>query len=250
MNLGITERNAIVTGGTAGIGLAICNSLLSEGCNVATFARGQTSDFSEVDPAILCLRADVFDPFSIDDFINNILDKFKHVDILVNCVGGGGRWGIDPISTPYHVWEEVYTKNLYAMIVLTQAVLPKMVERKWGRIVTVSSIYGREGGGKPWFNMAKSSQISAMKCLALYPTYARSNITFNSVAPGSVNTGGWYDLAARDPDTYFAECDKRPLGRLGTSEEIADVVTFLCSKRASLINGACIAIDGGEGRSF
>jgi 3-oxoacyl-[acyl-carrier protein] reductase len=128
-----------------------------------------------------------------------------------------------------------------------------MRKAKWGRVVCVTSIYGKEGGGRPWFNMAKAAQTSLMKTLALTPYLARDGLTFNSVAPGGIAIPGTgYDKEqAENPKAYAEKMDRDyPLGRLGTPDEVAATIAFLCSEAASLINGANIVADGGQSRSF
>ena len=128
-----------------------------------------------------------------------------------------------------------------------------MRKQHWGRVVTVSSLYGREGGGRPWHNMAKAAEISLMKSLSMKADLVRDGITFNSVAPGSIMIPdtGWEKEQKKDPSGFEKMVQSTlPLGRLGTPEEVAQVIVFLSSEKASFVNGACVAIDGGEGRSF
>jgi len=172
---------------------------------------------------------------------------------LVNNVGGGGRWGTDSIEdTPEQVWVDVYNKNAMAAVRFVRLVIPFMRKQKWGRVVTIASMYGREGGGRPWFNMSKSAEISLMKTLAMNPVLARSGITFNTVAPGNIMIPdtGWDEEMKKDLRGFKRIISTLPLGRLGTAEEVANMVVFLCSEKASLVNGACIAVDGGESHSF
>ncbi len=128
-----------------------------------------------------------------------------------------------------------------------------MASNKWGRIVTITSTLGRSGGGRPWFNVAKTAQTALMKNLARNRNFVRQGITFNSVAPGciAIQNTGWHDEELKDPESFKSMLDADfPLGRLGTPEEVADVVTFLCSVKASLVNGASILVDGGESTTF
>ena len=111
----------------------------------------------------------------------------------------------------------------------------------------------KKGSGRPWFNMAKSAEISLMKTLAMTSYLVRDGITFNSVAPGSImiEGTGWEKEMRKNPRKFKKMIETEfPLGRLGEPEEVASVVTFLCSEMASLVNGACIAVDGGESKSF
>jgi 3-oxoacyl-[acyl-carrier protein] reductase len=133
---------------------------------------------------------------------------------------------------------------------MSQLVLPGMIERGWGRIVAITSVWGRETGGAPAYNAAKAAEISIVKSLAR--EVAGKGVTVNSVAPGSIlfTGGGWDRRQKADPEG-IAEFVRRdmPLGRFGDVDEVASVVAFICSMQASLVNGAVIAVDGGQSRS-
>jgi 3-oxoacyl-[acyl-carrier protein] reductase len=133
---------------------------------------------------------------------------------------------------------------------MTQLVLPGMIERGWGRVVVITSVWGREAGGAPAYNAAKAAETSMVKSLAR--EVASSGVTVNGVAPGSVlwEGGGWHRRQQADPDG-IADFVRRemPLGRFGTVDEVANVVAFVCSRQAGLVNGASIAVDGAQGRS-
>ena len=148
---------------------------------------------------------------------------------------------------------EVYDKNAMAAVRFTRLVIPHMRKKKWGRVVTIASRLGKEGGGRPWFNMAKSAEISMMKTLAMTPYLVRDGITFNTVAPGGIMIPGtgWETEAREDPEAFQQMVDAEfPMGRLGTPDEVANVVAFVCSEKASLLSGACLLVDGGESASF
>ena len=260
MNLNIEGKRALVSGGTHGIGKAIAIELAKEGCHVAVFSRTadrveQAKDFlSKYNVENMCLVADVLDKSSYNLVEKSIKNKWGGVDIVVNNVGGGGRWGSPNfLETSDTVWKEVYDKNLTSAMRYSRMFLRYMLEKQWGRIVTITSIYGKQSGGRPWFNVAKAAQTTLMKNLATNPEYASSNITFNTVAPGGIwipNTG-WEDMQKEDPKGFekFIK-DKFPRGSMGTPQEVANLVTFLCSEKASLINGASISADGGESSYF
>ena len=222
MNLGLEGKRALVTGGSKGIGLAIVKALRTEGCEVTSWSRTEGIDVLTTPN------------------LRGFFDK-SPPDILINNVGGGGRWGSENVEeTEPEVWAEVYQKNAGIATMLAVLAIPYMRERKWGRVVTITSILGgKDGNGRPWFVMAKAAQTALMKSLATQSYLARDGITFNSVAPGLIDVG--------KPGLGTEEL---PLGRMGTPEEIANVVAFLCSPLASLVNGANIVVDGGQSRAI
>lgn len=237
MDLGLNGKTALVTGGSHGIGLAIALALAQEGCDVHIASRDRTRLFTAAGQLQnlpgKCYRHqfDALDPVSVDNLASEVLET-GGVDILVNNVGGGGRWGTTPLETPLKTWDQVYQKNTRCAVQLTRVLLPTMLEQGWGRVVTISSIHGREAGSHPWFMVAKSAEIALMKGLAVtvLPEYG---VTFNSVAPGFVSIEGKDTLPSR-----------------GAPEDVASAVAFLCSVPARHINGACLVVDGGEGKAF
>jgi len=255
MDLGLKGKFALVTGGSHGIGLATAIELAREGCHVAICSRNPArradakARLEAFGTRILALECDVLQPGQIERCFGQVIESFGTLHILVNNVGGGGRWGSDVVEeTEERVWSEVFEKNAMAAVRFTKLAMPFMRTQKWGRVVTITSRLGREGGGRPWFTMAKAAQTAMMKTLGMMPDLARDGITFNSVAPGAVMIPdtGWETALAGDPNL----ADQFPLGRLGRPEEVAAAVAFLCSERASLVNGAAIAVDGGESRAF
>lgn len=259
MDLGIRGKYALVTGGTHGIGRSIALKLAEEGCNVAVCSRNAERIEKTVieirTKGVDCLgiKADVLIESDIKQVIKTMTDKWQTIHILINNVGGGGRWGSEIIEeTAEKVWLEVFNKNALAAIRFTMLAIPFMRKQKWGRVVTITSIFGRESGGRPWFNMAKSAQTSLMKALARQHYLVKEGITFNSVAPGAIMIPdtGWEKMLKENP-AEFKEFITRelPLGCLGTPEEIANVVVFICSEKASLLNGASIPVDGGQSKS-
>lgn len=260
MDLGLQGKFALVTGGSHGIGLAIAGRLASEGANVAICSRTGERLTAAVERIkargvqALGIRADVLVPGDIDRVMNTVIDEWGTIHILVNNVGGGGRWGSDIIEdTAEEVWRDVYQKNAMAAVEFTRLAIPYMRKQKWGRVVAIASIHGREGGGRPWYTMAKAAEIALMKTLANNSDLARDGLTFNSVAPGGIMIPDTaWERERKEDSKAFQDMIERehPLGRLGRPEEVADVVAFLCSERAGLVNGASIAVDGGQGRSF
>lgn len=249
MDLGIEGKVALVTGATKGIGLAIAQALAKEGARVAVVARTQ-SDVSEVARSIggFGFAADVTTEEGCKTSVDETQQKLGKVDILVNNFGAraGSSWQ----DTGPQQFEDAFRGNVTVSARMSELVLPGMTERGWGRIVVIASVWGRESGGTPAYNAAKAAEISFAKSLAR--EVASKGVTVNSVAPGSTlwEGGGWHRRQQADPDG-IADFVRRemPLGRFGTAEEVASVVAFLCSRQASLVTGACIAVDGGQGRS-
>lgn len=264
MDLGIKGKYALVTGSTYGIGHSIALALAEEGCNVAICARNKerieetVAELKARGIQSIGIPADVMIPTDIERVMKTIIDSWGTIQILVNNVGGGGKWGSeDIVETSEDVWLDVYSRNALAAIRFTMKAIPFMRKQKWGRVVTVASIQGREGGGRPWYNMAKSAEISLMKTLAMNHDLVRDGITFNSVAPGTIAVAGvewergWERERRERPKEFEEMIDLQlPLERLGTPEEVANVVAFICSEKASLVNGASIPVDGGESKSF
>ena len=265
MDINLSNKKALVTGGSHGIGKSIVKSLLNHHCDVIFFGRTEKN----VDQTINDLTKDVnnsntknivkgfqFDILqsSIQTLGERIKSEFGSIDILINNVGGGGRWGDeDMITTNDEVWDQVYHKNFIVAKDLIKMFLPSMLKNEGGRVVTITSSLAKQAGGRPWFNVAKMSQTVLMKNLAKNRLYSSKGVTFNSVAPGAIYIPdtGWDEMKKTNPKKYqeFIRSNS-PIGRLGNPEEVANVVTFLCSQYASLVNGASIAVDGGESSSY
>jgi 3-oxoacyl-[acyl-carrier protein] reductase len=250
MDLGLSGKIALVTGGSCGIGRAIALALAGEGCRVAIC---DLNPPSQPDP-LFFIRADVTKPEDVCRVVDAVVKKWGGLDILVNNVGGGGGREPRPVEeVPESQWQETWDRNAFAAVRFTKLAIPHMRRANWGRVVTIASTAGKEGGGRPWYTMAKSAEIAMMKSLALNKDLVRDRLTFNSVAPGRVIFPGneWDQFRQEDPQRFEQTIKQLlPLGRCGTPEEIAAAVVFLCSAQATLINGACLAVDGGESYSF
>ncbi len=260
MDLKIKGKYALVTGASRGIGRHIALALASEGCNVAICAR----DIERVQQTVEEIKAKGVqsigfkaDVTRLDDIIkgmDQVIGTWGTLHILVNNAGGGGlRYTGNYEEASEELWSEAMNLNAMAAVRFMRFAVPHMRKQKWGRVVTLTSKQGKEGGGRPWYNMAKASEVSLMKTFAMNYEASREGVTFNSVAPGAVLTeeGNWADLLRDNPARYKEHCEKNlPMGRLGTPEEIANVVTFLCSEQASLLTGACIPVDGAESKAF
>jgi 3-oxoacyl-[acyl-carrier protein] reductase len=250
LNLGLQDRVAAVTGGSRGLGYAIAESLLTEGCRVAICARDQARLDAAADTLgrdIFAKRADVGKPGEAEAFIESTAGHFGALDILVHNAGGGGGAGLDSPDTEFAQSLEV---NALAGLRAARAAVPYMRRQHRGRIIFIGSVWGRESGGRTGYNVAKAAEISLAK--ALSRELAKDNILVNSVAPGSLlfPGGSWERRKQADPEGIAAYVKaEMPLGRFGRPEEVAAVVTFLASDRASLVTGASWSADGGMSRS-
>ena len=251
MDLGLQGRVAAITGGSHGVGHAIAEALLAEGCHVAICAR----DKARLDAAAQSLGHDVFaqpadvaKPGDVEDFVQATASHFGGLDILVHNAGGGGGAGLD---APDIEFDQALELNVHAGLRAARAAVPLMRKHDHGRIIFIASVYGREGGGRAGYNVAKAAEISLAK--ALSRELAKDKILVNSVAPGSLMFPGssWERRQQSDPEGIeaFTKSDL-PLGRFGKPEEVAAVVTFLASDHASLVTGACWTVDGGQSRSL
>ena len=249
MDFGIAGKVALVTGSTRGIGLGIAQALAREGARVSVVAR-TTADVESVARSIggLGVTADVLKDEDCARTVRETEHGLGPIDILVNNFGA--RAGTSWSDTGPNEFQAAFEGNLVVAARMSQLVLQGMIDRGWGRIVVVSSVYGRESGGAPAYNAAKAAENSFVKSLAR--EVAGKGVTVNAIAPGSIlwEGGGWHRRQQADPEG-IAEFVRRemPLGRFGTVDEVAGTVAFACSRQASLLTGACIPVDGGQGRS-
>ncbi|HLZ94309.1 MAG TPA: SDR family oxidoreductase [Candidatus Dormibacteraeota bacterium] len=249
MDLGIEGKVALVTAASRGIGLGVAQALAAEGARVAVVARTA----ADVEKAATSIRgfgfaADLLTAEGCSRAVEATAGALGPIDILVNNLGmrAGSSWR----DTGPAEFETAFAGNVTAGVRMTQLVLPGMIARGWGRVVVISSVWGREAGGAPAYNAAKAAEISFAKSLGR--EVASTGVTVNSVAPGSIlwEGGGWHRRVQQQPEA-MADFVRRemPLGRFGSVPEVASVVAFLCSRQASLVTASCITVDGGQSRS-
>ena len=257
MDLGLEGKVAVVTGGSRGLGFYSARSLAGEGARLAICARGAdgleaaAESLRALGTEVLAVRCDIAAADGSDTLLDAVRDRYGALDILVNNVGGNRRGRFEETSD--QDWLDIIELNVLAGFRASRGAIPMMRARGGGAIVFVSSVFGREKGGPGLsiYNTTKSALISAAGIMAL--ELAKDGIRVNCVAPGSIRFegGSWDKRVKADPDGMRAFVRANlPLGRFGKAEEVGDVVAFLASERASLITGACIAVDGAQGRSL
>jgi 3-oxoacyl-[acyl-carrier protein] reductase len=255
MDLELKGKVAIVTGSSRGIGRSIAMGLANEGCKLVMCARGKEAlektarEIRAAGVEVVAVTADVTKKDDAERVVDRAMESFHRIDVLVNNVGGS-QWKSFVDHTDED-WMAIIDLNLLAAVRMTRRVVPVMEEQGSGSIVLISSIWGRERGGPSSYNATKAAAIGLSKNLA--NELAPKGIRVNTVAPGSTlfPGGGWDQRQKADPEGMAAFIKQEmPLGRFGRAEEVANLVVFLASERASLITGACINADGCQSRSL
>jgi 3-oxoacyl-[acyl-carrier protein] reductase len=258
VDLKLAEKVAVVTGSSRGLGLATAKALAAEGCRVTLCARTeaplraaaqQVAAAAGREDRVLAVRADVSQADDVREVIDRTVGVFGGIDVLVNNVGlarGGGL-----VETDDAAWREAFDQTLLPAVRASRLAVPHMQRRGGGVILMIASIFGREAGGRTTYNAVKAAEISLAKSLAR--ELAPSNIRVNSISPGSIlfEGGSWWKRQQDEPERIaeFVRAEL-PFGRFGTPEEVADVVTFLASSRASWISGTSVVVDGCQSRAF
>jgi NAD(P)-dependent dehydrogenase (short-subunit alcohol dehydrogenase family) len=242
MDLGLADKVCVVTGSTAGIGLEVASQLRAEGAVVVTSGR------SSEGIGDLHVAADLGQPGEPERVVGAALERFGRLDCLVNNVGWAEIHRFDELEDA--LWERSWQINVMSAVRALRAALPPMRERGAGAIVNISSTAAKRPSlTMPEYSVTKAALLSLSRLVA--DLYAKDGIRCNAVTPGPTATGAWLGeggLADQqgDREEILARVGAgRPLGRLAEPAEIAAVIVFLCSERASYVTGAAWSADGG-----
>lgn len=250
MDLQLQGKNVLITGGSKGIGKAIAMAFAAEGANVSIAARDVKvleKAKEELGGGVAVFQVDVTNAGERERLIQAYIEQYGTIDVLVNNAGGSN--GGTAAETTMDLFYQAMELNYFSAVHLSKLAVEHMKKSRTGSIINITSVYGRESGGKVTYNNAKAALISFTKALA--DDVISVGIRVNSIAPGSIlhETGNWIKRLEADPEGIrrFVQEDI-PAGRFGTPEEIANAAVFLASEKASWIVGASINVDGGQSK--
>lgn len=258
MDLQLTDKVAVITGGSAGIGLAVARALAAEGVHLALCARNEerltlesAKIREEFGVSVLAKGCDVTRPESIQAFVDAVAGEYDGADILINNAGTGSEEKI--ADAPDERWQYYWDLHVMAAVRFSRSLMPMMEKRGGGVIIQNSSICARQPlGYEPIYNTTKAALSMFSKCLA--NECIPMNIRVNTISPGLILTEDWVKSATIlgekegiSPEAYLDRIaqEKAPIGRFATPEELADFFVFLCSPRASYCVGSTYYVDGG-----
>ena len=257
MDLGIRGKVAFITGGSRGLGKAAAISLAKEGAYVGICSRDENTvadtiaELQSLGASAKGFVGDISDLSRLSDLHSKITKELGEIEILVNNVGGSKEKG-DFTETPLKGFQETFDLNLFGSFELMKLVTPNMISKKWGRVINIASIWGREYGGNISYMSAKAALIAATKHAAV--SLVQHGVLINSVAPGSVShpQGSWEKFQNDNTKATVDDFIKNnlPMGKFGWSEPVGDLVAFLSSERIGFMAGSCIVIDGGQSYSM
>lgn len=244
--LGLTGKNALVTGGGTGIGRAICLALAQQGANVGVLYRSSGTAAGEVVEEIvasggqaLALEADVMSREQVEQAIGQVISTLGSLDIVVNNAGITRDSLLLRMSE--EDWDVVLDTNLKGAFLVTRAALKPMVKQRRGKIVNITSVIGLKANpGQANYSAAKAGLIGFTRTVA--KEVASRSIQVNAVAPGFIETAITHNLSSAHQEELLRQI---PAGRFGQPQEIAAVTAFLCSSSADYITGQTLVVDGG-----
>ena len=257
MDLGIRGKTALVTGGAQGIGSAITVELAKEGVSVVFTSRNDEAIKEQMDLlgplAEVCtgIRSSLTDEGSIQKLVADVRKARGDIDILVN--NAGHTLGVTDPHCSIADWRRVMRLNFEISVELTEAFLPGMKTRRWGRICNITSCAGLENSGPVTFSVAKAALTAYTRSMGRVLAIEEPGIVMTAVFPGVVITKGghWEHVLATNPEhaeQYLKE--RAPLGRFGEIGEISPVVAFYCSQLASFSHGAIVPADAGQSKHY
>lgn len=236
----------LVTGGTGGIGTAICKRLADSGCRVATNYRNEEKTkkwlqaLGEEGYEVATYKCDVTNPRECEELVARLEKELGPIDILVNNAGITRDATFRKMT--HEQWDEVLSSNLDSLFNMTRPIVEGMMNRGWGRIINISSINGQKGQfGQANYSAAKAGMHGFT--MALAQEVARKGVTVNTISPGYIATEMVMAVAEEVRNKIIAQI---PVGRLGTPEEVGACVQFLASQDAAFITGADLSMNGGQ----
>jgi len=257
MDLNLTNKVAVVAGASRGIGLAIAHRLAEEGADLLVVARTEDTiqqaaeELRRHGTRVEALAHDITESGAGERLASRVRERFSRADIYVGNAGGNRRKAF--AETTDEDWSSIMDLNFNGHVRCSRALIPLLEKSDSASILFIASIFGREAGGKGLsiYNTTKSALISLAKIMAI--ELGENGIRVNTVAPGSIRwPGGSWDRRCKEDPDGMAEfiAQNLPMGRFGSAEEVADVVAFLSSERASWVSGASITVDGVQSRSL
>jgi len=242
------HKTAIITGGGGGIGLAILRRFIKDGYSVALFDKNEEAlshvldDYSRIGASLRCFHIDIRDREAAEKALKETEESLGFPAILVNNAGIGGPFKELPDLTPEE-WEEVLDVKIKGPFNFLRILLPGMARKKFGRVINIASLYGIRGGA------LSSAYIAANHALvgltrSVAAEWGPRGITSNAVCPGYIDTAMGVEKGPRSDYANRVQ-ERTPVRRLGSPEEIADMVSFLAREKSGYINGGTFSVDGG-----
>jgi NAD(P)-dependent dehydrogenase (short-subunit alcohol dehydrogenase family) len=251
MDLGLKGKVAVVTGTASqvGMGKTICLTLAKEGCDIVSADMDMEGAIKTAEAVkalgrkAVAVKVNVTNYAEVEEMAKAALKEFGRIDILVNTAGLNAGMGVQFPQQNQEIWEKDFAVNLYGTMNCAKAVIPGMVERKYGKVINFSSIVAKMAGGPGSYGPAKAAVLAFNRGLA--NQYGASNINVNAIAPGMVQTNFFAAAGERVNKMFESMANMAPLKRNQTTEDIANAVAFLASDVSRNITGQCLQVDSG-----